>query len=118
MDRITPEVLEIVESIDFGCGFIDGKCVAVDRRNATASIQLDQICCRACHHNIGYLKTKEAELPAEYQPYFFYPNGFLTETGCGLPIEMRSHRCVIYVCKYADIADSDRAILVNFEKNI
>jgi len=56
------------------------------------------------------------ELPAEYQPYFSYPNGFWSETGCSLPVEMRARRCVIYVCRDADISDENRAILLNLEK--
>lgn len=111
MDVVTPSILDATENMDFGCGFVDGKCVAVGARDARGLRHLDQICCRSCHHYVGYLRVKAKDLPQEYLPYFSYPNGFLTDTGCGLPREMRSRRCVQYVCRDADISDADRVIL-------
>ena len=111
MDLVTTTLLGTTENIDFGCGFVDGKCVAVDKRIARGLYPLEQICCRACHHYVGYLRIKESDLPAEYLPYFSSPNGFLTENGCGLPKEMRARRCMLYVCRDADISEADRTML-------
>lgn len=113
MDLATPSLLAATEDMDFGCGFVDGKCVAVGKRDDRGLRHLDQICCRACYHYKGYLRVKE--LPPEYEPYFSHPTGFLTETGCGLPREMRSRRCVNYVCRDADISEADRIMLRQFD---
>ena len=115
MDLVTPSILEATESIDFGCGFVDGKCVAVDKRIARRLRPLNPICCRSCHHYVGYLRVREDDLPSAYKPYFKPVTGFLTETGCGLPREMRSRRCVLYVCRDADTDESDRVMLRTLE---
>jgi hypothetical protein len=116
MDVVTSEILVQVKDIDFGCGFVDGKCVAVDKRIDRGLRDIGKICCRACHHNVGYLRVKEDQLPPEYLSYFSYPNGFCGDNGCTLPIEMRARRCVIYVCRDSDISDADREVLLELER--
>ena len=115
MDIVTTALLEATEGINFRCGFVDGKCVAVDKRIARGLKPLKQICCRSCHHYVGYLRAKESDLPAEYLPYFSYPNGFLTENGCGLPKEMRARRCILYVCRDAGVSKANRKKLIALE---
>lgn len=116
MDVVTQEILDEVTNIDFKCGFdADGTCVGMIKRTERGLRDIGKVCCRGCYHNVGYLRIKEEDLPAEYLPYWKPKDGFWTSTGCSLPVEMRSRRCIIYVCRDADISDSDRAILVNFE---
>ena len=116
MDVVTPEILAAVDGIDYGCDFVNGSCCAVAKRDARGLHHLDQICCRACAHYTGYLRIKAHELPAEYLPYWDPVKGFLTATGCGLPREMRARRCIIYVCRDANISDANRATLKNLEE--
>lgn len=116
MDVVTPEIIAAVDGIDYGCMFVDGKCCAVNARDSRGLKHLDQICCRSCARFTGYLKIKPSELPDQYLPYWDAVDGFLTPTGCGLPREMRSRRCIIYVCRDACISDANRAVLKELEE--
>lgn len=116
MDKVTPEILTATTGVKFGCGFVDGKCVAVDKRIERGLKPMQKICCRGCHHNAGYFGVKCEDLPAEYLPYFNYPGGFCGPDGCTLPVEMRSRKCVIYICRDAEASDADRALLKNLEE--
>ena len=116
MDIVSQEILDTTQNIDYGCEFSNGTCVGMTKRLERGLKDIGKVCCRACAHNVGYLNTTCPELPPEYLAYFDSIKGFWTENGCGLPREMRSRRCVIYVCRDANISDSDRAILKHLEE--
>ncbi len=115
MDVVKPKVLERLKDIDFGCNWQDGTCTAMRKRAANSRRkQIGMICCRSCAHYKGYLRTKE--LPTEYVEYFDNKLGFWREgVGCILPKEMRSRRCLVYVCQEAECSQADREILVKLE---
>lgn len=115
MDVIKPDTLDIVKDINFGCDFVDGECVGMRKRAEGPLLDIGKICCRNCHHYVGYLRIKADKLPEEYLPYFKENVGFWAEGGCTLPEEMRSSRCLIYTCRDSNIADDDRELLKKLE---
>ena len=115
MDTVPKHMLDATQPIDFGCRFVGGECEGVRKRSNRNLKNVGRLCCRNCHHYAGYLRVKERDLPEEYRPYFTFPEGFLGEDGCRLPREMRSRRCIIYVCRDSLISDDNRAMLVKFE---
>lgn len=116
MDKVTKDILKQVKDIDFRCDFIDGVCEGARKRVAAGFKDIGNPCCGSCHHNVGYLRIKEKDLPDKYKEYFTYPKGFLGDNGCKLPVEMRARRCIIYSCRDSNISDEHREILVNLEK--
>lgn len=115
MDVIKPDTLAKVKDMNFGCDFVDGVCVGMRKRAEGPLKDIGKICCRSCHHYVGYLRVKVDQLPEEYKPYFKDGVGFWAEGGCILPEEMRSSRCLIYTCRDSSIADGDRAKLKELE---
>jgi len=116
MDVVKPDTLDQVKDIEFGCDFVNGECVGMRKRKAGPLKDIGKICCRNCHHYVGYLRVKEDKLPEEYKPYFKPKDGFWQDgVGCTLPKEMRSSRCLIYTCRDSNIADIDRAVLIKLE---
>jgi hypothetical protein len=117
IDLPAQATLDEIEGMDFGCEFIGNECVGMRKRAITRLKQIGKICCRACAHNVGYLKIKKADLPPEYLPFWDETLGFWRENvGCGLTREMRSRRCNVYTCRDSNISDTDRAILINLEE--
>lgn len=115
MDIIKPDTLAKVKDMNFGCDFVDGACIGMRKRAEGPLPNIGKICCRGCHHNVGYLRIKEDKLPEEYKPFFKEKVGFWAEGGCTLPEEMRSSRCLIYTCRDSNIADVDRSLLAKLE---
>jgi hypothetical protein len=57
-------------------------------------------CCRHCAASEGYLPHKHFErVKTEYS--FDNRRGFLTDTGCALPVEERSITCLGFICSGA-----------------
>lgn len=117
MDRVTQDILEATNGIDYGCDFVNGECEGRRKRLARGLKDIGNPCCTSsCHHNCGYLGIKAEDLPEEYLPYFSYPKGFLTETGCGLPKAMRSRRCIVYTCIDSNASPETRKFLIQLEE--
>lgn len=119
MDVVTAPILETIKDIEFGCDFVDDECAAMRKREANRTHRTKskgKICCRACAHNVGYLKIKSADLPDEHLKFWDPRLGFWRGgVGCTLPREIRSRRCNIYTCRDSNISDADRATLLHLE---
>lgn len=117
MDIIPIKTLEQVQGIEFGCNWSQGSCTGMRKHVERGLKSFGKICCRGCAANRGYLRLKpDQPLPQEYEQYWNTNDGFWKENGCSLPKEMRSTRCLLYVCRDADISETDRNTLLELEK--
>lgn len=118
MDIASANVVSTTSNMDFGCNWIDGKCASMRKREENKLIDIGLVCCRQCAHNVGFLTRNKSDLPQEYLQYWDDVKGFLNpETGCKLPSDMRSKKCLTYVCRDAQISVEDRQTLLDLEEN-
>ena len=114
MDIIASTNVSTLESVDFGCNWIDGACAGMRKRTERGFKNIGYICCRQCVHNKGFLGIKT--IPENYQSYWTDEHGFLEpNVGCKLPLSMRSYKCSTYVCRDAEISDENRQTLLQIE---
>jgi hypothetical protein len=87
---------KLYSCINFPCKFDkDGKCKGRDSFN--------NCCCDKCVEAKGYLEyNKSKEEIKIYKKYWNNETGFYNKnSGCSLPIHLRSSTCVSYLCEFA-----------------
>lgn len=82
---------------DFGCGFNCDGCVAMRSGNSAAK----HGCCVNCAGMHGYLCNVKREALPTVKALYDENAGFLTPTGCALPVKWRSLTCLHYSCDIA-----------------
>jgi hypothetical protein len=55
-------------------------------------------CCNGCHNNKGYFSNIKIFKERAKAYKFNKEKGFLTENGCSIPRELRSHVCLRFTC--------------------
>ena len=118
MDIIPIKFYNRMSDVEFGCDWQGDTCIGLRKHLERGLPKVPKLCCRGCAANRGYFRLKpHQELPEEYKSYWDDKDGFFREgTGCSLPKEMRSTRCLVYVCNDANISQENREKLLQIEQ--
>lgn len=84
-------IKELIEFVDFQCGFIEGKCKKFPER---------ECCVKDCVLKAGFLKNICSEDLSEYESNWDRDTGFYrVNKGCVLPRRLRSIICLTFSCR-------------------
>jgi len=95
---------KIVSSTNFGCDIVDGTCIS-NRKN-----KAEGTCCSGCMRSYGYIAPQDiynVDHIDLLKRLYKEDTGFLSKTGCTIPVEYRSVTCLTYHCDNSNIKDSD-----------
>jgi len=112
------DLAELVESIDFGCGFdSDGHCrgavvaqttpLPILQGRGCGETWRERGCCFNCAKMKGYVRNIPVEALETVKREFDEDDGFWRPWGCALPAEYRSGICLSHRCSDAHDVNPD-----------